>query len=163
MQGKITFRVINDSDKAFLKKMYADSRAWEFELTHWSDKDRDDFLNSQFETQDKVYKSNYIGAVHRIIQLDSADIGRLIVSRSDDLLHIVDLTILSSHQGRGLGGDILKSLINEAQGGKVPVTLSVEKSNPAINLYRRLGFQPTGVSGHHISMKWEPFLGNREI
>ena len=163
MLGKITFRVIHDRDQSFLKALYADSRAWEFELAHWSDKARDEFLNRQFETQDQVYKSTFIGAVHRIIQLDGIDIGRLIVNRKDDLLHIIDLSILSSHQGRGIGSDILKSLINEAQGGKVPVMLSVEKGNPAINLYCRLGFRQIGFSGQHISMKWSPFLGDREI
>jgi len=163
MFGSITFRVIHDSDTHFLKKLYCDSRAWEFELTHWSDKDRDDFIGRQFDIQDRAYKSTYLGAVHRIIQLDGVDIGRLIINRQDDLLHIIDLIILLSHQRRGIGSDILKSLLNEAQGGKVPVILSVEKGNPAINLYKQLGFQQTGVSGHHISMKWSPFIGNREI
>lgn len=163
MLGKISFRVINDEDKTFLQQVYADSRAWEFELTHWSDKDREDFLKRQFDIQDKVYKSTYLGAVHRIIQLDGTDIGRLIVDRRDEVMHIIDISILSGFRGRGIGGDILKSLLNEAQGGKVPVTLSVEKDNPAYHLYRSLGFQQTGLSGHHISMKWLPFLGNREI
>lgn len=163
MRPKITFRVIHDSDKKFLTKLYSDSRAWELEYTNWTDKARDDFMGRQFDLQDKSYKLNYIGAVHRIIQLDNLDIGRLIVNRLDDLMHIIDLTILISHQGHGIGSDILKSLINEAQGGKVPVTLSVEKGNPAINLYQRLGFKQTSIAGNHISLKWTPFLGHREI
>jgi len=163
MLGNITFRIIHDSDVLFLKKIYADSRAWEFELTQWSDKDRDDFISRQFNLQDSYYKSTFIGAIHRIIQLDGIDIGRLIVNRHDDLMHIIDITISSLYQGRGIASDILKSLLNEAQGGKVPVQLSVEKGNPAINLYLRLGFQKTDISGHHITMKWKPFLGHREI
>jgi len=161
--GKIKFRVIHDSDRQFLIDLYGDTRAWEFEYSVWSDKERDLFIKRQFDLQDHSYKTNYVGAIHRIIQLDDVDIGRLTINRSNDAMHIIDLSILSTYQGRGIGSDILKSLINEAQGGKVPVTLSVEKNNPALQLYNRLGFQKVGVTGHHFSLKWEPFVGAREI
>lgn len=161
--GKINFRVIHDSDRQFLIELYGNTRAWEFENSIWSNEERDVFIKRQFELQDQSYKANYIGAIHRIIQLDDMDIGRLIVNRSNDIMHIIDLSILSAYQGRGIGTDILKSLINEAQGGKVPVTLSVEQNNPALHLYNRLGFQQVGVTGHHLSLKWEPYRGAREI
>lgn len=156
MLGLITFRMIHDSDTAFLKKLYGDCRAQEFEAIAWSDRDRENFIALQFEAQDKSYKTTFVEAAHRIIQLDGADIGRLIINRTDQSFHIIDLSILSIYRGRGIGGDILKSIINEARVGSVPVSLSVIQNNPAISLYHRLGFQQTGVSGLYISMQWSP-------
>jgi len=161
--GSITFRVIHDSDKEFLIRLFADSRAWELQHTIWTEQARDDFIKRQFALQDADYKKTFIGAIHRIIQLDGEDIGRLIVNRRDDLMHIIDISIATAFQGRGIGSDILKSLINEAHGGKVPVELSVESGNPAINLYQSLGFKQQRVAGNHIYMKWTPNLGPREI
>jgi len=163
MRGRIEFRIIKDEDKAFLQALYADSRAWEFELTVWTDEEKDRFLKQQFEAQDRSYKMNNLGAVHRIIQLNGVDIGRLIIDRTDRLMRIIDFTIHSDYQRRGIGADILASLKNEAQGGKVPITLHVRQGNPALNLYLRHGFKKTGVNGHHFAMKWEPDLRPREI
>lgn len=128
----------------------------------WSELDREDFILRQFEAQSKFYETTFINADYRIIQLDEIDIGREIVKRTDDLIHLIDLAILIPFQGRGIGGKILSSLLTEAQGRNVPVTLNVEQFNPAINLYRRLGFEQTGSSGPHISMKWNPLSGTSE-
>lgn len=163
MRGRIDFRVITDDDKPYLQALYADSRAWEFELTVWSDAEKDRFLKSQFEAQSLSYATNFLGAVHRIIQLDTVDIGRLIIDRTNDHMLIVDFTIHSDYQNRGIGSDILASLKNEAHGGKVPISLHVRQNSPAINLYLRSGFKKTGVNGHHFAMKWEPDLRPREI
>jgi len=132
MRGRIDFRVITDDDKPYLQALYADSRAWEFELTVWSDAEK-------------------------------VDIGRLIIDRTNDHMLIVDFTIHSDYQNRGIGSDILASLKNEAHGGKVPISLHVRQNSPAINLYLRSGFKKTGVNGHHFAMKWEPDLRPREI
>ena len=162
-KGQVTFRIIADEDKAFLRDVYADSRAWELAHTTWSEKEFREFLDKQFDLQTIGYQQSFIGAIHRIIQLDGVDIGRLIVLRTDELLRIIDLSIMTDYRGRGIGADILKSLINEAVGGKVPVKLSVERGNPAINLYKRLDFKPVAMNANHIEMIWQPDLRPREI
>lgn len=162
-QGKIEFRVINNEDQAFLFQVYASTREWEFDLTTWTEADKQDFLKRQFTAQDQAYKTTYLGAVHRIIQFDGEDIGRLYVDRQDDHMRIIDFTLLPDYRGRGIGTDILRSLLNEADGGKVPVRLHVEQNNPALNLYLRHGFKQTGVKGHHFALEWQPDLRPREI
>ena len=66
-------------------------------------------------------------------------------------------------RGRGIGTDLLRSLMNEAHGGKVPVRLHVEKHSPALNLYLRHGFRAVSDAGHHVAMEWMPNTGPREI
>ncbi len=162
-KGTIEFRVIHNEDQGFLFRVYASTREWEFESTSWTEAEKQDFLKRQFTAQDQAYKTTYLGAVHRIIQLDGEDIGRLYLDRQDDCMRIIDFTLLPDYRGRGIGTDILRSLLNEAQGGKVPVRLYVVQNSPALNLYLRHGFRKTGVNGHRFAMEWQPDLGPREI
>lgn len=153
---KVTFRATLNSDDAFLLALYKSTRAEEMSYALMTQGDKDHFLEGQFRMQSEGYATNYIGAVHRIIQLDGVDVGRLIVLRTDEMLRIIDLSLIPAARGRGLGTDILRTLLNEAHGGKVPVRLAVEAQNPAINLYLRHGFTAVETRGHHYEMEWRP-------
>ncbi len=153
-RGKVEFRIIHNEDKEFLFQVYRSTRDWEMQYAVMSEGDKDHFLRLQFDAQTTSYQMQHLGAVHRIIQLDGVDIGRMIVNRTDELLHIIDLAILPQWQGRGIGSDILRSLLNEAHGGKVPVRLCVETQNPALALYERFGFRKVGIMGHLFEMEW---------
>lgn len=161
--GKIEFRVIEAGDAALLFRIYASTRDWELAGALWAPADREDFLRGQFRLQSQGYATAFPGAVHRIIQLDATDIGRLIVNRPDDHMRIVDLAILPQWRGRGIGSGILRALMAEAQGGKVPVRLHVERENPALRLYHRLGFRQIAARGHHFELEWRPDLRPRQI
>ncbi|EPX82285.1 GNAT family N-acetyltransferase [Salipiger mucosus] len=160
---QIAFRVIHDTDRAFLRQVYAATREWEFTLTVWPEDEKRDFLQRQFEAQDLHYARAFPGAVRRIITLDGTDIGRLYIDRRDEVLHIIELSLLPAWQRRGIGTDILRSLLNEAHGGKVPVRLKVERTSPALRLYQRHGFRQTGSEGHHLSLEWRPDTRPREL
>lgn len=160
---KIAFRVIHDADRDFLFSLFAAAREWEFEHTAWKDDEKAAFLKRQFDIRTQAYQMNYLGASHRIITLDDTDIGQLILDRRDDYMLIVDFVITPDFQGKGIGSDILKSLINEAHGGKVPIRLHVEKNNPALHLYLRHGFKVEGEQGHHHKLTWSPDLRPAEI
>lgn len=162
-RGQVSFRVIHDADRPFLEHVYASAREWEFQLTSWEPDAKADFLRRQFEAQDLHYQRVFPNVIRRIIALDGVDIGRLYVDRQDDCLRIVEFTLLPVYQGRGIGTDILRNLLNEAHGGKVPVRLMVEKNSPALRLYLRHDFVQTGEQGHHLMMEWRPNTGPREI
>ncbi|WP_323764548.1 GNAT family N-acetyltransferase [Marinovum sp.] len=162
-RGKVAFRIIHDADRPFLEYLYATTRAWEFELTVWAEEEKTRFLKQQFEAQDLSYQRAYPKANRHIITLDGVDIGRLYLDRQNEVLYIIELSLLPQHRGRGIGTDILRSLLNEAHGGKVPVRLKVERLNPAQRLYLRHDFVQTGVTGHHLELEWRPKLGPREI
>lgn len=162
-RGQVSFRVVHDSDRAFLLGVYAATRDWEFALTVWPEDEKQDFLRRQFEAQDLHYQRMFPAAVRRIVVLDGIDIGRLYVERADDCLRIIEFSLLPDYRGRGIGTDILRSLLNEAHGGKVPVRLKVERDNPALRLYLRHGFVQTGAGGHHLALEWRPDTRPREI
>jgi len=162
-KGKITFRPVQDADRDFLFRLFASTREREFALTSWTAADKQDFLQDQFATQDRAYRMTYLGASFTIIQIDGMGIGRLYVARQDDCLRLIELTIAPEWRGRGIGTDILRSLMNEAHGGKVPVRLHVQTNNPARTLYLRHGFRPIATTGHHTELEWRPMIGPREI
>lgn len=159
----VAFRPITDADRDFLLSLYMETRLWEFEHTDWSDDNIRDFLTGQFNLQSQSYQMSFLGASFRIIQVDGVDVGRLYVDRRDTHLHIIEFTITPQWRGRGLGTDILRALMNEAHGGKVPVRLSVLKDSRAIGLYVRHGFRVTEDKGGYYAMEWMPDTGPREI
>ncbi|PWK60650.1 GNAT family N-acetyltransferase [Roseicyclus mahoneyensis] len=160
---QIAFRVIHATDTDFLFRVYASTREWEFRLTLWSEAEKQAFLRRQFDLQDRHYQVTFPDAIRRIITQGAVDIGRLYVQRQDACLRIIDFSLLPEARGRGIGTDILRSLMNEAHGGKVPVRLNVERASPALRLYLRHGFTPTGQTGHHVALEWRPATGPREI
>ena len=58
---------------------------------------------------------------------------------------IVALYVLKSHQGFGIGKDLVKAVINKLSNENL-VLYVLEGNNQAINLYKYLGFSFTGIS-----------------
>ncbi|MEL7114418.1 MAG: GNAT family N-acetyltransferase [Pseudomonadota bacterium] len=155
-QPTISFRIITNADDDLLYRVFAESRDAEMAQVSWPEEEKRAFLKRQYDMQSQHYAQAFIGAVHRIIQIGDLDIGRLIVNRADDHLRIIDISLLPEWRGRGIGTDLLRSLMNEAHGGKVPVRLSVLKDSPALRLYQRHSFRPTEDRGLYIEMEWSP-------
>ena len=68
----------------------------------------------------------------------------------------IDIALLPAHRGQGLGAALLRDLIDEAAAAGKTVSLHVEKSNPAMRLYGRLGFKSEEDNGVHERMRWSP-------
>jgi HAD superfamily hydrolase (TIGR01509 family) len=60
----------------------------------------------------------------------------------------LSLAVAPDHRRRGLGRDLLEHALRQAKyAGHRQVSLSVEPDNPALRLYKRLGFERVGKSG----------------
>jgi GNAT superfamily N-acetyltransferase len=95
----------------------------------------------------------------RIITLDAADIGWLQSTLKDDALFIVQFFIDPPFQGRGIGTEVLRRIIDEGRELDKAVTLGVVKTNPALRLYERHGFQTTHEDERKFYMRRD--LGKR--
>jgi ribosomal protein S18 acetylase RimI-like enzyme len=96
-----------------------------------------------------------------IITLDGADIGWVQSMIERDALFLGQLFVTPAHQGRGIGTTIVRRLIEEAACERRAVTLGVVKTNPALRLYRRLGFRTTHEDDHKFYMRRDPDPTNR--
>ena len=68
----------------------------------------------------------------------------------------MDIALIPQERGRGLGRSILEGLLDEARKARLPVRIHVEKLNPALRLYRRLGFETIEDKGVYDLLEWRP-------
>jgi ribosomal protein S18 acetylase RimI-like enzyme len=122
----------------------------------WTEEQKRAFLDLQFEARDRHYRSWFPAARFDVIERGGAAIGRLIVDRGDDAIRIVDIALIPEQRGRGLGGALLRGLLDEAAGSGRPVRIHVERGNPARRLYDRLGFDPIEEQGLYELLEWRP-------
>lgn len=139
--GGIGLRPITDDDREFLFRLYASTRAEEQALVGWPDEEWEAFLRMQFDLQHRQYMRNYANPTFAIIVADGRAAGRMYVDHRVDETRLIDIAILPEYRSRGIAGKLLRGLLREADGRGVPVSLHVERHNPILDYYRRLGFR----------------------
>ena len=99
----------------------------------------------------RTTRSTTPGASFDVIVVDGQPVGRLYVARWSDEIRIVDIALLSDYCNRGIGTTLLRGLQSEAAAAGKPLRIHVERFNPALRLYERLGFRRsrTGASIVH--------------
>lgn len=137
----ISLRQENTTDLPFLRELYASTREEELAHVSWSNEDKQRFLDQQFQAQRHHYYSPaYTGSTYEIILEDGVAVGRLYVLVSAVEVRIIDIALIPSARGRGTGGTLLRSILAKGKALGLPTTIHVEKNNPALSLYTRLGF-----------------------
>jgi ribosomal protein S18 acetylase RimI-like enzyme len=150
----ISFRPITDADLPFLCQVYASTRADELALVSWSIDQKEAFLTMQFKAQHADYQRNYPGADRLVIMRGAERIGRLYLERGAREHNVIDIAFLPQHRGAGLGTALMHDLIDEAASAGKALSIHVEKFNPALHLYRRLGFRTIEDKGVYDLMRW---------
>lgn len=149
-------RSVNRDDDAFLFDLYATTREAELDAWGWNAAERDSFLTLQFGAQSRAYECKFPAADHHIILERDVPIGRIIVHRGEEEIRLVDVTLLPAHQGAGIGTDLIRGLLEEADGARKPLRLHVLKGNSAVRLYERMGFVAIGDSDPYVEMEKRP-------
>lgn len=153
---KLRLRAATPADDAFLRRVYASTREEELAQVDWSDAQKRAFLGMQFDAQDHHYRTHFPGTRFDVIERDGVPIGRLYVQRAADI-HILDISLLPEHRGAGAGGALLRELQGEAAASARRVTIHVERTNPALRLYERLGFRvEADDDAVYLFMAWRP-------
>jgi ribosomal protein S18 acetylase RimI-like enzyme len=150
----LDFRRITDADLPFLARVYASIRAEELAATDWSEEHKAAFLDQQFRAQHAHYQRYYPNADWLVTGHQGRDIGRLYVERWPSQHRIIDIAFLPEHCGKGFGAALLRDLMDEAAVAGKAVSIHVEKLNPAMRLYRRLGFVTEEDKGVYDLMRW---------
>ena len=150
----ITLRAQTSQDGEFLLALYASTRAAEMEQLQWSALQKDEFLAMQFRAQTIHYDEYYPDAQLGIIECGGEPIGRLYVDRREREIEIIDIALVPSMRGRGIGKRLLAELIDEGRATARRVRIYVEHFNPARGLYDRLGFRQVGTNGVYHEMEY---------
>jgi ribosomal protein S18 acetylase RimI-like enzyme len=151
---EVDLRPIGPGDRAHLLAVYGSTRAEELAPLGWSDEQQAAFVESQFSAQDAYYREYYPTATFDVVLADGWLAGRLYVDRWPEEIRIVDVTLLPSWRGRGIGTRLLRQLQGEAAAGDRRLSVHVEVVNPARRLYERVGFRVVADRGLHLLMEW---------
>jgi GNAT superfamily N-acetyltransferase len=150
----VSLRPITPEDVSFLAAVYASTRWDELAPTGWSDEEKTVFCRRQFDAQSEHYREHYPEAAFEIVEKDGRGIGRLYVARWEREIRIVDISLLPEFRGGGIGSQLLRTLQEEARSAGKLLTIHVERFNPALRLYQRLGFEEVEDKGVYLLMRW---------
>ena len=156
LPGGAKLRPIEAADEPFLRQVYASTRADEMALVNWDESQKNAFVNMQFDAQHRSYLNQFPSAQFQIVELDGRPIGRLYVDRRENEIHVIDIALLPEKRNDGIGTALLRSILQEAAAAGRPVRIHVEQFNPALRLYKRLGFSEVGTDGLYFLMEWRP-------
>ncbi len=156
LDASLTLRPATDDDLPFLCELYSSTRQEELAAVPWTEEEKRAFLKMQFEAQHVYYRQQFPQASFDVIVREGRAIGRLYVDRRSDEIRLVDIALTPEFRNRGIGGRLLDELLKEARRIGKPVRIHVEKFNPALRLYQRLGFRQLRDSGVYWLMEWKP-------
>lgn len=159
----VSLRAVAPEDEPFLLRVYASTRADELAQVPWSDAQKEAFVRMQFDAQRRDYESRYSGVEYDVISLDGEPVGRIWISRTEAEIGLLDIALLPAAQNRGVGGALLRRLIEEARETGKPLRHTVfVYNNNALRFYERLGFRVTGDMGAYQQMEWREGEGGGE-
>lgn len=158
MNLTITLRPEQPEDTSFVFQLFSETRLADIASLPWSESQKETFLQQQFALQVRHYRTTYSAARFSIIQHENMPknmpIGRFYVDRSDHEIRVIDITIAPAYRARGIGSELLQSLVSEARTTGQAVRLHVERRNQAMRLYERLGFRQILDTGVYVEMEW---------
>ena len=148
-------RPFTAADLPFLRILYRTSRERELAPLPWTEAQKQAFCDLQFDAQLTGYRNAFPGAEHLIICSPQGEsVGRLITTWTAEGLRVIDISLLPDFRGRGWGARIIERQLEAAAARGLDVRLSVDKTNPALALYRRLGFAVAAEQGFRFQMIW---------
>jgi ribosomal protein S18 acetylase RimI-like enzyme len=146
---EVTLRPVGDDDEAFLRALYATTRAAGLRML--PTEMQATFADSQYDLQRRHYLVHHPGATWSVVELDGRAVGRFVVDRTVEPWLLVDISIHPDDRNRGIGTRLITDLRDQAfcEGNKVALTVW-SNNHGAKSLYGRLGFSPlTWGDGEH--------------
>ena len=156
MSAAVGLRSAGPGDAELLFRVYAGAREDELAVVPWDAGQKEAFLRAQFGAQNRWYREHYAGASFDVVLVDGEPCGRLYVYRGETEIRIVDIALLPEHRGNGVGSSLLRDLLAEADAAGKRVTIHVERFNPALRLYERLGFSVAEDKGVYLLLERLP-------
>jgi ribosomal protein S18 acetylase RimI-like enzyme len=156
MMSAPLLRAITPEDLPFLFRVYASTRQEELAPVPWTDEQKETFLRQQFEAQHAWWQEHYTGASFDVVLVEGKPAGRLYVDEWEKEIRIVDIALLPEYRGRRVGARLLHAVIARGDAAGKTVSIHVERNNPALRLYERLGFRLVEDKGVYLLMSRPP-------
>lgn len=125
----------------------------------------DALIAMQQHVHDEGRRRQYPDARQLLLYRDGVCVAQLALAQLPHSLHLIDIAVVPTARGRGLGRELLRWSQRQATVAGVPLTLHVRRDNhPARHLYLGLSFRAVGdaVDGGDVGddvfepMRWTP-------
>lgn len=147
-------RPAEPADEPIRRTVFRSTRADELTAIGWPNAMIDTFCDQQYDARAVGYAQTYPSAAHSIIvDTDGVGIGELIIDDRSASTVIVNVALLPSHRGYGIGTMLLEQVLDRADGLGRTVELTVDRTNRARTLYERLGFAIVDTDELHHRMR----------
>lgn len=156
MITEIQLRSVRDQDLAFVFAVFSEVRSERFAALGLPRQQLEPLLELQFQAQQAQFRQQFPKAEFDLIEVGGEPVGYLYADRGSEAFTLVDIALLSGSRGAGLGGRIVRQLIDAAAAAGRPVRAHVEKTNRAQHLWQRLGFRVIGDDGVHLELECPP-------
>ncbi|MGZ4769641.1 MAG: GNAT family N-acetyltransferase [Ilumatobacteraceae bacterium] len=137
------------TDVEFEQYLYASTRE---DLRPLGPEVFDGLIGMQFRAQTMSIRLDHPRADRKIVLVDDAPVGRLVVDASANHVELIDIALLPDYRNQGIGSSVLRGVLAQADRIGRVVRLQVEKQSRAVRLYERLGFAITGDAGMYLAM-----------
>ena len=151
-QRALRLRPVTDADDAFLSRLVHDLSGGG--LAAEASGEGPDELDLQRRAQDEHHTAAHPTLSRLVVVVDGEPVGRLLLAETSASVHVVDIALLESHRGQGIGTCLMLDVQACAREVGLPVTLDVVKSNPARRLFERLGFTVMADGVLHVTLSW---------
>jgi GNAT superfamily N-acetyltransferase len=153
--GRVRRRPERAADEGFRFDLFNGSRAPGEDLAALDAPLRERLMRQQFCGQNASYRANYPDARFDIVEHAGAPIGRIVTARTPDAVLIVDIALIASWRGQGIGASLVNDVLIEARAAGLPVRLRVSANNAqALRFYLRLGFTLIESSAIDMRLEW---------
>ncbi len=105
------------------------------------------------EWQLQYFREHFHPEERKVIRYHGKDVGCVSIQDCGDHFFLTYLAILPGYQRRGIGGFLLRELMDEGFKKGVPIKLQSLKANPARAFYERFGFQVIEETSTHMIMR----------
>lgn len=135
-----SLRPARPSDLEFVVSLHHETlREYIEPIWGWDQKTWDGFVKDWFKPE-KV----------KIVQINSKDVGLLVVEERESEIYFESVSLTPSLQGQGIGSKIVSDVVKQAAAKNLPINLDVLKTNDgARRLYERVGFRVCGETDAH--------------
>ncbi len=112
------------------------------------------YVEKLYPWKPQLFRNHFLVDDYQVIYINNQIIGFLKVVFLETEIYLAEIQIAKDYQRLGIGTNLIRSVIEQAQAHHQPLWLKVLKTNPAQSLYQRLGFTTVDESCFHYIMIW---------
>lgn len=142
LAGNVSMRLAGPADRQFLDDLFHDTRSFIYEFSGAEDDYKRMVVEHQHSIRNTGYETTYPNAFDFIVEDAGTRVGRIQLDFANDVVHIIDVALISAARGKGIGEAVLRGIQRTATATGANVTLTCRHDNMlARQLYDKIGFE----------------------